>query len=87
MGRIEAGEIGDARQIGGVVDGDDDEIPSRNRLRQGTQETTPDPAIPIDGNPQGAQLAVHHLETCAAPERSDEPNRPATIMPTAIAAT
>lgn len=51
MGGVVFGQMGDRLQIRQLIDGDDlDMAPVILRFIQGTQNTTPDTSITIDGN-------------------------------------
>ena len=58
VGRVKAGEIAHAFEVGRLVDGDHLEIVRCRRFEQGAQETATDPAVAVDGKTQGHVGAV-----------------------------
>ena len=54
VGGVEAGQVGDAGEVGGLVDRDDAVAPGEAGLLQGAQVAAADAAVAVDGDAQGA---------------------------------
>ena len=54
VGGVEAGQVGDAGEVGGLVDRDDAVAPGEAGLLQGAQVAAADAAVAVDGDAEGA---------------------------------